>query len=336
MDTNRRDIGSRFGLALAALAVASVAWSGASADPTPMPRNLRPGVWLISGGIEPGRQPDGNSVIFEAPDGLIVMDTGRHEWHRQAIHDFASARGRKVAAVVNSHWHLDHVSGNPALRAAYPQLRVYASDAIKDALAGFLAASARDAAGYLDDPKIPESMRADIRADLATIQNGAELLPDVVIRTSSVMTLAGRRLRINLAANAATAGDVWIYDERGKVAAVGDLVTLPAPFLDTACPDGWQAALAQVAATRFEILIPGHGSPMSPAQFSSYRQEFRSFIACSNSSDAKAECAARWSQGVGPLMGQDPRDIQLAHGMAEYYVDMLRANGGRSKYCEHA
>jgi glyoxylase-like metal-dependent hydrolase (beta-lactamase superfamily II) len=324
---------SRIGLALAALAVTSMS-SGASPDPTPLPQNLRPDVWLIAGGIPPGRQPDGNTVIFDAPNGLIVMDTGRHEWHRQAILAFASAQGRMLAAIVNSHWHLDHVSGNPALKAAYPQLRVYASDAIKDALSGFLAESARDAVGYLDDAKIPESTRADIRADLATIQDGAQLMPDVLITTSSVMTLAGRRLRINLAANAATAGDVWIYDERSKVAAVGDLVTLPAPFLDTACPAGWQAALAQVAATPFGTLIPGHGPPMSRAQFSIYQQEFAAFIACSNSSRAKAECAAQWSRGVGSLLGEDPREMQLARGMAEYYVDMLRANGGRSKYCK--
>jgi glyoxylase-like metal-dependent hydrolase (beta-lactamase superfamily II) len=334
MDNSRRNIGSRIGLGLAALAVTWVGWPRAAADPTPLARNLRPGVWFIAGGIEPGRQPDGNSVIFDAPDGLIVMDTGRHEWHRQAILAFARARGRKVAAIVNSHWHLDHMSGNPALKAAYPQLRVYASDAIKDALTGFLAASARDAAGYLDDPKVPQSMRADIRADLATVQNGAALMPDVVIKTSSTMMLAGRRLRINLAANAATEGDVWIYDEHSKVAAVGDLVTLPAPFLDTACPDGWQAALEHVASTPFEILIPGHGSPMSRAQFSSYRQEFGSFIACANSNLAKAECAAQWSQAVASLLGQDPREMQRARGMAEYYVDMLRANGGRSKYCQ--
>jgi glyoxylase-like metal-dependent hydrolase (beta-lactamase superfamily II) len=259
------------------------------------------------------------------------MDTGRHEWHRQAILDFA--RGRQVAAVVNSHWHLDHVSGNAALRTAYPQLRVYASDAIKDALAGFLAASARDAPGYLADAKIPEDMRADIRADLATIQNGAALMPDVMISTSGVMTLAGRRLAINLARNAATAGDVWIYDERSKVAAVGDLVTLPAPFLDTACPEGWRTALAQVAATPFTILIPGHGSPMSPAQFSGYRQAFVSFLYCANSDRAKQQCAAQWTLGAASLLTQDPRELQRAGAMAEYYVAMLRANGGRSRYC---
>ena len=44
-----------------------------------------------------------------------------------------------IVAIVNSHWHLDHVSGNAALRAAYPRAQVYASDAIRDAMHGFLA-----------------------------------------------------------------------------------------------------------------------------------------------------------------------------------------------------
>ena len=123
----------------------------ALADDTtpPQPQSIVPGVTLIPGGIRPNRQPDGNTVIFDAPAGLIVMDTGRHTWHRQAILDFAKARGKPIAAIINSHWHLDHVSGNPGLRTAYPGLRVYASSAIDAALTGFLAKSAADAKPYL-------------------------------------------------------------------------------------------------------------------------------------------------------------------------------------------
>jgi len=68
------------------------------------------------------------------------------------------------------------VSGNPQLRAEYPGLRVYATDAIDGALVAS-AQSAKDAAAYLDDPPIPQAMRDDIRADLLTIQNGANLSP---------------------------------------------------------------------------------------------------------------------------------------------------------------
>jgi hypothetical protein len=40
---------------------------------------------VITGTFVVGRQPDGNTVIFAAPDGLVVMDTGRHVEHTQQI-----------------------------------------------------------------------------------------------------------------------------------------------------------------------------------------------------------------------------------------------------------
>ena len=322
------------GLVLALLGASSVAWAGTAPLTPPTPLEVARGVWMIPGGILPNHEPDGNSVIFSAPAGLIVVDTGRHQWHREAILSFARTHKKNIIAIVNSHWHLDHVSGNLALRAAYPHLEVYASGAIDGALTGFLASSAKEAHAYLEDPQIPEDMREDIHEDLLTIQNGAALRPDIVITTSGLRTLGGRVLHINLAKDAATSGDVWLYDEKSRVAALGDLVTLPAPFLDTACPDGWKIALAQVAATPFKTAIPGHGAPMTQMQFLLYRQAFETFIDCANSATAKEECASRWAGSVQPLLAPNSQEGQQAKGTAAYYVDMLRANGGRSKYCE--
>ncbi len=280
------------------------------------------------------REPDGNSVIFKVPQGLVVVDSGRHEWHRQAVLELARRQQQPIVAIVNSHWHLDHVSGNPTLRAEYPGLKVYASDAIDRALIGFLASSAKEAARYINDPQIPKELRADIRADVLTIQNGAALRPDVVIRASGSMNLGGQVFNINLASNAATNGDVWLYDEKSGVAVLGDLVTLPAPFLDTACPGGWSAALAQVATTPFTLAIPGHGAPMTQAQFSLYRRSFELFIDCSKSTRPAQQCAANWASAVRSLLPPDPDEPQHARKTAGYYIDMLRANSGRSKYCE--
>ena len=320
-------------LVVTALGISS-AWAAAPGVPSPAPQQAAPGVWVIQGNMIANREPDGNSVIFEVPEGLVVMDTGRHEWHRQAVLELARSRQKPIVAIINSHWHLDHVSGNPTLRAAYPGLKVYASDAIDRALTGFLASSAKEAARYVNDPQIPKEMRADIRADVLTIQNGAALRPDVVIRISGSMDLGGHEFHINLASNAATNGDVWLYDETSGVAALGDLVTLPAPFLDTACPDGWIAALAQVATTPFALAIPGHGAPMAQAQFSLYRRSFESFIDCSRSARPAQDCAANWASAVRSLLPQDPDELQHARKTAGYYIDMLRANSGRSKYCE--
>ena len=322
---------TRLGITLAALATVATAWPESPAVDTPVPQSVAPGVWMIPGGIRPNRQPDGNTVIFEAPAGLVVVDTGRHAWHREAILTLARTRQTRIAAIVNTHWHLDHVSGNPALRAAYPELRVYASNAIDAALTGFFPASARDSAAYLDDPQVPPETRDDIRADLRTMQDGAALKPDDVISTSGANTLAGLSLQTNLARDAATAGDVWLYDEKNRLAVLGDLDTLPAPFLDTACPAGWQAALREVAATPFERAIPGHGGVMTRAQFLLYQQAFDAFIACSSSSRTPEACATGWVDAVQTLLVDDEREP--ARGMAAYYVGVLRANGGRSRYC---
>jgi glyoxylase-like metal-dependent hydrolase (beta-lactamase superfamily II) len=70
-------------------------------------------------------------------------------------------------------------------------------------------------------------------------------------------------------------GDVWIFDRESRTLISGDLVTLPLPLFDTACPEGWQQALSRVADVDFETLAPGHGEPMSRETFSSISSGIR-------------------------------------------------------------
>jgi glyoxylase-like metal-dependent hydrolase (beta-lactamase superfamily II) len=313
---------------------AGLAASAEPASDTTTTRVVADGVWLIASGTREDRQPDGNTVVFDAPRGLIVVDTGRHAWHRNAIVGLARERREDVVAIVNTHWHLDHVSGNPALRHAYPKLRVHASDAIDQALTGFLAQSARESTEYLKDESIPAPMREDIAADAATVANGAALRPDVVIGRTASQDLGGRTVDIHLARDAVTAGDVWLFDPRSKVAVLGDLVTLPAPFFDTACPQGWLAALQEVEATDFQTAIPGHGAPMSRTQVTQYRSALAAFIECAASNEPKAKCSTAWLEAAAPLLSGEADESAHTQSLTNYYVDMLRANGGRSEYCK--
>ncbi len=305
--------------------------------PAPAPLPLAGGAWWIPGSFLPNRQPDGNTVVLRGPEGLVVLDTGRHRWHRQAILDLAKSLEAPVVAIVNSHWHLDHVSGNPDLKAAYPAARVYASDAIDGALAGFLKQGAASAREHLSTPGLPAETADDIRGDLATTAKGERLRPDVVVASSGPVVLGGRRIEVNLARNGPTAGDVWLYDPATRIAAVGDLVTLPVPFLDTACVEGWMAALARVWETPFETLVPGHGNPMGRAEFARYRDAFERFAACARSEREATRCAADWARDAGPLIEANSMDPKRAERMAAYYVrEVLRPNGGNSRYCAGA
>ena len=57
------------------------------------------GYALIPGSFAPGRQPDGNTIVIDAPDGLIVVDTGRHPEHREKILALAKARGTGTSTI---------------------------------------------------------------------------------------------------------------------------------------------------------------------------------------------------------------------------------------------
>jgi glyoxylase-like metal-dependent hydrolase (beta-lactamase superfamily II) len=109
--------------------------SAPAAEPAPG-TELAPGVLFVPGGFVPGAQPDGNSLLLRGRDGWIVIDTGRHAEHTQAV--LAAAGKLPIEAVINTHWHLDHVGGNVLVRKAFPGVKIYASGAIGDALQGFL------------------------------------------------------------------------------------------------------------------------------------------------------------------------------------------------------
>ena len=312
-------------IARAVLALVLLAAPAAAQD-----REVAPGIRLIEGGYEPGRQPDGNSVLIEGPDGLLLIDTGRHASHVAKVEAAIAARGKPLKRIVNTHWHLDHVSGNLALKAKHPGVRVSASGAIDDALTGFLKRSADSARPALDAGKIPEPMASEVRGDLATFERGTELRPDDVVRKDGVVDAGGRRLEVHLVRHAATAGDVWLYDPATRTLITGDLVTAPVPFLDTACPEGWRKTLDQIAAKPFMTLIPGHGAPMSRGRFMGWRRSFNAFLDCARGTRKTSYCTAALFDAESH--GESAEVKLRILSMAGYYADRIRS-GELDKNC---
>lgn len=307
----------------------------ASAPPPPSARELAPGTYLVPGAVPADRGPDGNTVILVAPAGLIVIDTGRHPWHSDGILAFARARKLPVAAIMNTHWHLDHSSGNGRVKAAHPAAKVYTTPAVDRALApgGFLARNYESTRAKPPDPKASAVRQEETNLFLATMEKADLLRPDVAIDKSATLDLAGRRVSARVAPNAVTDADLWLYDEATAVAILGDLVTFPAPFFETACPARWEAALDDVWATPFKLAVPGHGAPMTRDEFNTYRSAFKRYRACVGSGSTAAECAGGWTRDLAPFLGS-VADERQATEYATYYVGFLRKGGGASADCQ--
>lgn len=310
-----------------------------AATPTPAPEpavEVAPGLHLIRGAVVDGRGPDGNTILVDAPEGLVVVDTGRHTYHSDAILAFARARQRPIAAIVNTHWHLDHSSGNRRLNAAYPKARVHTTRAVDRAIApgGFLGRDLERVRGMLDAPDVPAVQKDEMRIFLDTMAVRDSLRPDVAIEHTGALRLGGRAFDAHVTDSAVSDADLWLFDPATKVAIIGDLVTLPVPYFETACPDRWRTALDEVWATPFETAIPGHGRPLTRPQFDRYRQTFSTFVACVRTPGASAgPCAAGWAQGIAPVVDATPERTKAITAGAEYYVDYLRKGGGKAPDC---
>jgi glyoxylase-like metal-dependent hydrolase (beta-lactamase superfamily II) len=296
-------------------------------------RPVAPGVFVLPDTFLPGRQPDGNSVVFVGPKGIVVVDTGRHLEHAQALLDFAAVRKLPIVTIVNSHWHLDHLGGNALLRERTAGLEVIASDAVAPALAGWLADSRRSMLELLASGQADATTTAMAKVDIGLIERGAQLLPDRTLHGPASTDASGVPLAIGLERHAVTAADLWVWDAASRVLAAGDLVTLPAPFLDTACAPGWRAALARLEQVSFELLVPGHGAPMRRADFATWRRAFDGLLDCAAGPDSDDRCADGWIGALGDLLPAAER--AQGRGMAKYYLaEHLRAAPAvRDRYC---
>ncbi len=299
----------------------------------PIARTAAPTVHWLPGAVPEERSPDGNTVLFDVPQGLVVVDTGRHVWHSDAILAYAARRGLPIVAIVNTHWHLDHTSGNRRIKAVFPNATVYATSAVDRALVTFLAKSHERAKERAAKGGMTPLAAKETQGFLDTMAHADALRPDVAVKRAQNLALGGKTFDVRVTDRAVTDGDLWLYDAASRVAVLGDLVTLPAPFFETACPAQWSAALDQIWETPFDIAIPGHGEPMTRAAFDRYRGGYKAFVACVQSNSAAPSCAAEWAQTVAPLQGNTAVGKAQAVEYAEYYVGMLREHGGKSAEC---
>lgn len=287
---------------------------------------------VIAGAFPTDRGPDGNSIILRAPRGLIVVDTGRHPAHTDQLVAFARQTGAPIAAIVNTHWHLDHSGGNARIRAAYPGAELIATRAVEGALVGFFPKGRAQGDALLVSGKATPQQIEDIQLGRAAVADTRNLLPSRPIAASQPLDIAGRTLDVHVAPFAATEADLWIYDAATRTVIAGDLVVAEVPFFDSGCPEGWRTALGEIAATPFTRLIPGHGDPMTRDAFERWRAAFNALLDCAASPAATATCVAGWRAAAAPFIPAGDED-RIDEYTTYYLTEILRSPRAHDRFC---
>lgn len=200
-----------------------------------------------------------NIALFETADGLVLVDCGCAGDGPALVRAVRAVSSKPVHTVVFTHGHIDHAFGLWAFLEAGERPEIIAHENLPAHFRRYIKTTGLNARinGQLPGSDSPAWPAAE--SDFCW--------PDRVFSESLTVTVGGERFELRHA-KGETDDATWVWaPERGVVAA-GDLVTgyLPNagnPKKVQRYAEEWADAAESMAALRPEVIVPGHGDPVS-------------------------------------------------------------------------
>ena len=225
----------------------------------------------------------GNVAMIEAPEGLIIIDTGESvSESRKIMAEFRKITDKPVKAVVYTHFHPDHINGVKAFvseeQARSGEVLIIAHETLlanvvaQGALVGPIL-SVRS--GYSFGAALPASDHEQMNAGigpLAKAEASTFIAPTLTFKDKLDTRIAGLDLQfLHVPSEAPDEIIVYLPDNRVLISAeVEQGPTLPnihtlrgTKFRD---PVVWVESLDRLRAFQAEHMVPLHGRPISGAQ----------------------------------------------------------------------
>jgi cyclase len=282
------------GIRRAAVGLSAAVLVGAASMPAEMPAErmyqtaeLGPGIYAFICPETKGPVPSGNVTAIVGDDGVLVVDSGRFPTlARRMVAEIRRKTNQPVRYLVHTHWHLDHMVGDGAFRAAFPGATVIATDFTRRKMlekqVGYLRDVEKNDQEYLtgieamlakgtreDGSPIPEdakayfrSMAADIRLEMSELAGARVVEPSLTFDKALTVYLGRREIRIAFLGDGNTAGDTVVYVPDSKVVATGDLLVSPVPYGYGCHPAAWIETLKKLMTLDATAIVPGHGPVM--------------------------------------------------------------------------
>ena len=251
---------------------------------------------------------NGNIVAVIGKDAILVVDTGQiPSVARRVIADIRKLSPLPVRYIVNTHWHGDHLLGNFAFKEAFPEARIVAhSHTIAEGARVYTDYATKTRASL---PAARESMRkrgeSSASADeklwisktiecidrmLPEVEVTRYLPPDMPVDDELKIDLGGLAVVVKHIGTGNTPGDLIVWVEADRLAAVGDMVVAPVPYAIGSALEPWtrtMGALRKLGATTY---IPGHGPVMRDDR---YIRDVEALLA-----DTRKQLVAMQARGV--------------------------------------
>lgn len=304
---------------------------------------LAPDVYVADVVARPPVYAFANSLVVIGGDGVLVVDTQQSPSAARAlITRIRRLTDTPVRWVVNTHGHADHVAGNVAYRATFPDVAFIAHESLaEDVIAEneswrreqieTLPATIDDRRRWLregrgpDGDPLSDEDRAAIRYSLRLRDayldelRGLEFVrPTRTFERRMEIDVGGRTVRLMHFGRAHTRGDVVVHLPDEGVLAVGDLLEHGFPWVEGADPAGWAAALDAVAKLDASTYVPGHGPVVRDRTL---LRDYRALLATVAAEAQAAECADRPAADPATLATGLPAGFAERYGLSPERVE---------------
>jgi glyoxylase-like metal-dependent hydrolase (beta-lactamase superfamily II) len=267
---------------------------GQDAEPALIKETLADGVYLFRAPQGLDRWTATNVVVVVNQDDVTVFDSFTlPATARLAIAEIRALTPKPVRTLINSHWHMDHWSGNDEFRKAFPGIQIIATAETRGYMtrmgSAFLIdgtraglARSREAlatavkTGRLSDgTALTEERRRQQEQEIAETARFVDdvaaiprVLPDVAFRDELTFWRGTREFRLFSLTGDAT-GSAVLYLPAEQILVTGDVLVSP--------PDGdgpppwttnsyaiapWLASLRRLEAFDARVIVPGQGPAM--------------------------------------------------------------------------
>ena len=229
-----------------------------------------------------------NVVVLVGDEDVTVFDANtRPGTTRQVMAEIRKMTEKPVRTLINSHWHMDHWSGNAEYRKEFPGVRIVSTLATRDYLkrmsAAFFAASA-EAGAVRGREELEEAIRTgkltpeerqrreqDIANSTTLAKEVAAIphvLPDVAFQ-GALSLWSGRREIQLLEVTGDATGSAVLYLPAEKILVTGDVLVSPEdgngppPWTTNSYAiTPWRDSLRRLAALDVKLIVPGQGPAM--------------------------------------------------------------------------
>lgn len=223
-----------------------------------------------------------NSVLIEAPEGLIIVDTGESaEQSRKVLAEFRKISDKPIKAIVYTHFHPDHINGVQGFvseeQVRSGEVQIYAHDSLlqnvvtQGALVGPIL-SVRS--GYSFGAALPEADKQGMNAGLGPLAHegvSTFIAPTITFGEQLDTHIAGLPVQFRHVPSEAP-DEIVLYLPNNRVLISAEVTqgpTLPnihtlrgTKFRD---PQVWVASLDKLRAFKADYMVPLHGQPVSGA-----------------------------------------------------------------------